>query len=60
MKMYRVTIVYVDDDTETTWVDAHNEGMACMIVGMYLGYGGMSMQDIGEFIKSVTAVLETN
>lgn len=60
MNGYRVTIVYVDDDTETTWVDAHNEGMACMIVGMYLGYGGMSMEAIGEFIKSVTAVLETN
>jgi hypothetical protein len=60
MNDYRVTIEYIDGDTETTWAEAHNEGMACMIVGMYLGYGGMSIKDIGEFIKSVHAVIETN
>lgn len=67
MNNYRVTITLTNaygefegDEitTETHWVEARSEAMACMLVGIMI-----ECKRIGDFLESVvnvTAVLETN
>lgn len=54
MNNYRVSVVWVDDDVTTVWVDARSEQHACFLVGTDFN------PDAVDSIRTIYAVIETN